>query len=333
MKKSKFTFNKLISYFFLLLLILPELVIIIFLVQRINKQQLNSVDTFIEKKQYYVYDSQNYKYYYELKPNLHKISDLTNIPNWLTEKAYYNTNKDGLSSIKDYTIHKSRNTYRIAALGDSFTMGLFVSTEQAWPQDMEKQLNTHCNSNKQFEVLNLGIGGYDAVYEAERFKLKGLKYQPDMLIWLLKDEDFEWIDEWFLPLFNMYEKGIPATTDLNSPKWVNVWKNVEQDYNIHYGKEKSITFAKQALITLGREYKGKIIILNLPQYSTDKEVNSAIISFVHSRPNTYFYNQLPDILRLKATYPETHPNAVGYKLIAKNLDDFLRSSNLIKCKY
>lgn len=86
------------------------------------------------------------------------------------------TNSEGF---KDYEheIIKSNNTFRIIALGDSFTYGSWVSTNDSWPKQLETKLNK-LNNSIRYEVLNFGIRGYNTEQEVTLSKrLKCLKIQ------------------------------------------------------------------------------------------------------------------------------------------------------------
>lgn len=314
---------------------LIEIIAIGILFVSLNKKTLNTVDVFTLNKKYYLSDlpQSKYKYFYELRTNLGNISDLTSTPSWQKTRPVYHINKDGLNSYTNYSIKKQKDTYRILALGDSFTFGLFLSTQYAWPQVLEKELNEnlHCSNIKHFEVINLGVGGYDLPYEAERFRLKGAKYKPDLVIWLLKDEDFEWIDNLLQPILNTYNINNLSNTQAVSVTGLNFWKKAQTVYDSKYSKEYSIAYTNKALLNMGKTYHNKLLIINLPQYSTDPSVLQTIINFVQSRKNTYFDNSLPDILSKGGTFPETHPNRDGDKMIANSLLSYLRNK-ILPCK-
>ena len=130
------------------------------------------------------------KYFYEPGPD--KIID--NKPLWLSPDYSYaiTINSDSLNERFNYPVEKNPDVFRVVAMGDSFTYGLYVSTEDNYPERLEKMLNDRfiCESDKKFEVINLGYGGYDIEYSVERFRVRGQKYDPDLVLWLIKDDDF-----------------------------------------------------------------------------------------------------------------------------------------------
>lgn len=79
--------------------------------------------------------------------------------------------------------------HRIVALGDSFTYGDGVSAEEAWPAQLEQRLN-HA-SGERFEVLNLGVPGYNTAQEYADLEERGLRLAPDLVIvaFTLSDAD------------------------------------------------------------------------------------------------------------------------------------------------
>ena len=118
-------------------------------------------------------------------------------------KAVYNINSDTFNERFDYEINKDDKTFRIITLGDSFTFGYIVDTKNNWTELLEDKLNQlHCANFDKIEVINLGVVGYDIQYSVERFKLRGKKYNPDLVLWLLKGDDFQEIKEIVQPKWN-----------------------------------------------------------------------------------------------------------------------------------
>jgi len=81
---------------------------------------------------------------------------------------------------REFSSMKPLNKVRILAMGDSFTYGWGVSLEDTWPKNLENLLNL--NSRKRFEVLNLGVPGYDIWNIANLLVKKALNLNPDLVI-------------------------------------------------------------------------------------------------------------------------------------------------------
>ncbi|MCK5492868.1 MAG: hypothetical protein KAJ14_07145, partial [Candidatus Omnitrophica bacterium] len=89
------------------------------------------------------------------------------------------SNSDGLHD-REHEIIKDSNVVRIMIIGDSVAYGLGVLPEENYASQLEKLLNIE---TMKYEVINLGVIGYDALQIYERFIEKGLKYKPDIVIY------------------------------------------------------------------------------------------------------------------------------------------------------
>lgn len=72
-------------------------------------------------------------------------------------------------------------TIRIIVLGDSFTYGDGVAASDALPAQLERDLNQRAAAPR-YEVLNLGVPGYNTAQEVAYFEEAGLALHPDMII-------------------------------------------------------------------------------------------------------------------------------------------------------
>lgn len=94
--------------------------------------------------------------------------------------AYTKINSQGLRD-KEYSSEKPSNTYRIVVLGDSFTFGDGIALEETYTKQLENILNEKLN-DKNYEVINFGVDGYNTIQEAEVLKEKAIKFDPDLII-------------------------------------------------------------------------------------------------------------------------------------------------------
>jgi hypothetical protein len=135
----------------------------------------------IDKENVILQEEPDFKYYWKFESN----TEIIDKPEWLPYKVKYTINADGLNERFDYSIEKPDNTFRILTLGDSFTFGLFVDTKDNWTELLEDKLNNElrntCNYKK-FEVINLGLSGFDIAYISKRYEDIGAKYKPDLII-------------------------------------------------------------------------------------------------------------------------------------------------------
>lgn len=171
-----------------ILAITIQIVIIIVLLLQIKQKRSNTLGISINpinSKTIQKTPSGGLKYFYEPKAN----TIVERREEWLPDVPKYTINGDSLNERFNYDIKKKERSFRIITLGDSFTFGSNVSTENNWTEILEDRLNNEklCSIVKKYEVINLGVGGYDTAYEVERYKIRGQKYNPDLIIWFVTD--------------------------------------------------------------------------------------------------------------------------------------------------
>ncbi len=139
---------------------------------------------------------------------------------WLSQPVSYSFNKDRLHDRYDYTPDKPANTYRIITLGDSFVYGMWVNTSQNFSELLEDKLQSAplCKNNLKFEVINLGVPGFDLIYALERYKDLGAKYNPDLVIWFMRDENIYLNADRYHDLSMQYRNELEATNESQKSK-------------------------------------------------------------------------------------------------------------------
>lgn len=111
--------------------------------------------------------------YGDLTPDLDSVERiLHNRPYWLK------TNSAGLRDVDE--ISDDPNTFRVLALGDSFTYGYYVHNEESWPSRLEETLNQRLETR--IQVLNAGVPGFTIVDELEYLREKGMTLEPDLVV-------------------------------------------------------------------------------------------------------------------------------------------------------
>lgn len=103
-------------------------------------------------------------------------------------------NSDGYRD-REFSVAKPLGVIRIAALGDSTTAGNGTrDVQQTFPKVLERKLNAQDASRaaRRFEVMNMGVGGYQTLQAAELFRVKGIKYAPDIVLLTFCINDFDW---------------------------------------------------------------------------------------------------------------------------------------------
>jgi len=289
--------------------------------------------TSVDKESVTINPSSELQNFYEPKP----YSTEEDHAPWLEDKIEYYINSDSLREDREYEISKPDSTFRIVTLGDSFTFGASVSLQDNYPKQLETLLNNNykCPNIQKFEVINLGVRGYDVQYAVERFILRGKTYNPDIILWLLKDDDFFQIEEIVGPLVAKFlrelylnnESGyVVSENETITYPWYEKALKIMQDM---YNKEEILDYQMSAMNKINNHYNKTLIILTFP--STRSEYKQEINRFAESRANTYFYKYLVDPNQTADVQPDGHPTAKGYSLMAKSVLDYLKSKPLIPC--
>ncbi len=312
-------------------IIIIEVIVIVFIgITIINKKSrsavLDAVTTSPIRKEYLIFPEQSaLKYFYELKP----ASVQTEHPDWLPYEATYTFNADGLNERYDYPITKPADTFRIITLGDSFTFGHYVNTKDNWTEKLEDDLNASCKSSMKYEVINLGVYGYDMQYSLERYRLRGAKYQPDFVIWLLLGER---MNELMRPTIDTLERTMTEVEKNRarkkgdySPEWTAALQQMMQQYTPKQRLEQERAF----MLSFDALYKGPLLFMVPPAVGFDYKARIKLHSA--ERPDTYFTSQLPDLSLSGGLLPDGHPNTSGHASYAHFLRTYLSRMKLIPC--
>lgn len=315
----------------LLILILTQLGLIVFLSYQIYKKQKNSLGVSslnpINKKTIDFKPSKELKYFYEPSPNI-----IEKVNEWFPYKGAYTINSDSLNERFDYSVEKPQDTYRIITLGDSFTYGLYVNTKDNWSEKLEDMLNNQlkCSNIKKFEVINLGVHGYDTQYEVERFIRRGTKYSPDLVIWFFVD--LKRLNEKLRPLDFYYYNQLNKTGEfkrlIKKGIYYRSWSLAYQQVIKELGKDKIYEYQNRQLEEFNKIYKGPLLALATSWIISQPKEYNLLNNFSTIRPNTYFlkksiqYSEFPN---------DHHPNKQGHRTIAQTVFNYLSQNKIINC--
>lgn len=323
--------------FFFTILIFTELAIIVlvgtkvFTKNNILGASLETIhvaqDSTFDSVLRYDLDTSRFKFFYEPKVINAQID--TRI--WLPHAIEYSINSDSLNERFEYDLQKKPDYFRIITLGDSYTFGHYVNTSDNYPEQLEDLIRKphSCNSNFKFEVINLGVPGYDLEYSLERFVKRGQKYNPDLIIWFIKADDFITINELIEPKKKQFKKEHEERTgsvlQYTSDEYYRLWDKTIADFISEFGEENLIKYNESILQKFNGSYSKKLLIITLP---SNKKIESSLQSFAESRRDTYF-------LKLQATYDKLedlhHPTKIGYASIVSQVFNYIKMQNLIPC--
>lgn len=273
------------------------------------------------------------KYFYE--PKTKGIKKIYN--DLIPQKIVYSINKDSLNERYDYEVKKEEGVFRIVTLGDSYTFGESVSTKDNYPEQLENLLNTKCKNSK-FEVINLGVYGYDIQYMNERYLKRGAKYNPDLVIMLFGS----------FQLFRLSEDleiRLRILTE-TSPEldYLSRYARASQEIILDRGWKSILDWQSKQIDQITDSIKAKKIIMKFPPGCKNKyrwysqvfecwpfiEYDNLFKKVSIEKQNIFLIN-IPDIK--KDLYsPGGHPNIKGYGLIANTAFKHLTDNKLIPCE-
>ena len=97
-----------------------------------------------------------------------------------TGEVLYRINSDGFRGPR-HARPKPAGMFRVVVVGDSIAFGYGVQEEESFPRMLEARLR-ELAPRARVEVVNLGVGGYNAWNESELLKDVGLGYEPDLVL-------------------------------------------------------------------------------------------------------------------------------------------------------
>ena len=325
-------------------IILLELIVLAFLGLKVYTNRYAASITLIPKESFSSPEDSDLQHFYELNPD---YQGEIFVPPWLSYTPEITINADTLNERFNYTTGKPEGTFRIIVLGDSWTYGMFMNTENNYSEVLEDLLNNEldCKTIRKFEVINLGVPSYDIRYAVERFRLRGAKYNPDLVLWHLIENDFQEINEFLKPRTKWLAEQASVEggdSDGRRGSWreftkppdeleFEIWQRAVRDQFEEYGEEGVAQYQEEALRLINEYYQGPLVVFSLIHESKIEDKYKPIVErFVASRANTYFYESELS-LRPDGVLPDWHPNIGGHTMIAHELLRYVTENNLVPC--
>ena len=247
------------------------------------------------------------------------------------------------------------STVRIVGLGDSFMFGLAVTAEDSYLGRIQKKL-AHDHPRTRWDVVNTAVPGYNTVMEVATLKRKALDPKPDLVLigWVGNDlglphfvrehRDYFTVRRCFLlervMLAFAGEERTPAHGLMPSRAAFGEPRDPAQvpaPYR-HLVGVSAFRRAMTELAALGKEHGFEILAFAntfAPDCLKDvcKELDLPLIECgvrLHawlSERGIPVKDYIGSPLTVSAEDP--HPSALGHRLIAEALGDYLRTSGMI----
>jgi hypothetical protein len=130
--------------------------------------------------------------------------DLGWVPRAGSHNELFTFNDIGLrvgSSGRTYSPDRRNGVLRIEVFGDSFTLGDEVSEPDSWATRIERELTA---AGRPAEVMNFGVNGYGIDQAFLRWRARGIRYSPDVVILGLQVENVRRNVNLIRPLYNPF---------------------------------------------------------------------------------------------------------------------------------
>lgn len=316
---------------FLTLTLLQLIIIVVLGLMIYKKSTTRNISINPIKKDSLIFssDGKQLEYFFEPKPNT-----IEHPADWLPFKASYSINSDALNERFEYLTNKPKDVYRIVTLGDSFTFGENVDTKDNWPEKLEDLLNIklRCDNYHKFEVINLGVAGYDFQYSVKRYRIRGIKYNPDLVVWLMND--FKRIHEKIAPLALKYSEDLKKTGELSKLIKKGIFfypfEKAQEAVKEEMGEDGILQYQTRAISKINDYYSGYLLMIPYLDFNS-RDINF-LREFVKKRPKTMIFDKLTNLSGIKnAQLPDYHPSSYGHKIIADDIYKYLTTNKIIPC--
>lgn len=257
-------------------------------------------------------------------------------------------NSQGLRD-RELSIEKSKDTFRIVAVGECTVFGRGVTLENSFLRNLENQLNLSkpFKNFKRYEVVNLGLVQYTDFQKTSLLTFLGLKYQPDLIIFGHDLGPKVWVEPRSkLRWFSLFRDNIPRQilslhfliSEIENYILLPIVKKItpsrsEDAIPLRYNEAGlKTTKTAEAFVRLGllkRNSSIPILVVFMP-WLNDLAENKYKYFWIHKIFETESHKNNLAFLDLYAAYfknkkPETfwlsndnrRPNALAYDAIAK----------------
>lgn len=241
------------------------------------------------------------------------------------------TNRYGFRDYDYDSEDKPAGTYRIAFIGDSATLGIWVDYEKIFVRKFEVEGNK-LNLHKKLQALNFSIDGYNIIQIYEMLKTKVLGFSPDKVVYILCLNDFDFDVSSGFKVY--YFKKPKSFLIKRIKKAFNRFRLDSEDYHIYYyNKNDKVVFSKIIeMKNLLQQIKVSFQVVLLPSFYTDqKEFRNYPLSHMHNEIKKFLKKNNINVFDLLEVFKKQnkppkfyaydiwHPNEQGHRLIAHAL--------------
>jgi len=263
---------------------------------------------------------------YEFKPEIDSYFKL----------ADFKTNSRGLRD-KEYSLEKPANTFRVAVIGGSFTVPAGVEIDEAFHSILEDRFNKE-NPDFNYEFINFGVSGYRINNKIATLEHKALKYNPDLILFILDGSQFtEDEEKEFKPKSQKNQFFQSFTYKLISKNKLSTQDNKDQEFlDEHKTGLDQFNLELQKLSNISQKNNVPICVVVLDHDYSHYEMSKEIKRLVENN-NLYYSNTIAsfqdiDISELTIYKIDIHPNSKANQIFADSIYMDLKNQSLIDKK-
>ncbi|TFG77882.1 MAG: SGNH/GDSL hydrolase family protein [Thermodesulfobacteriales bacterium] len=263
---------------------------------------------------------------YEFKPEIDSYFKL----------ADFKTNSRGLRD-KEYSLEKPANTFRVAVIGGSFTVPAGVEIDEAFHSILEDRFNKE-NPDFNYEFINFGVSGYRINNKIATLEHKALKYNPDLILFILDGSQFtEDEEKEFKPKSQKNQFFQSFTYKLISKNKLFTQDNKDQEFlDEHKTGLDQFNLELQKLSNISQKNNVPICVVVLDHDYSHYEMSKEIKRLVENN-NLYYSNTIAsfqdiDISELTIYKIDIHPNSKANQIFADSIYMDLKNQSLIDKK-
>lgn len=282
--------------------------------------------------------SKNPRIVHELIPGAESLFDGFHVRLPLT---HIRINSHGFRDL-ERPVERPPEVFRIAVLGDSFTFGIGVEIEDTFPKVIERMLAKEASPDRRYEVLNMGVFGFNTADEVEYYLDRGEAFSPNVVVVQFLNNDV--VDNGkVLRLFDHfkseYEKERGPLPPGDSDDMSELWRKADEQARKEDEARPEEAFRKiveEPLRRLGAkldERKARVFILLIQgpeDYAIARfEELSNCCGFGLIRADGEFGMKRD---QLSLTRLDPHPNPEGHRLIGRKVFKALAAERVVKLK-
>lgn len=260
---------------------------------------------------------------YEFKPGIDSYFKLVG----------FKTNSQGLRD-KEYSLEKPANTFRVAVIGGSFTVPAGVEIDEAFHSILESRLNQEF-PDLSYEFINFGVSGYRINNKIATLKHKALKYNPDLILFILDGSQFtEDEEKEFNPKSKKNQFFQSFIYKLISKNKLFKNDNKHQEFlDKHKAGLNQLDLILKELSNISKKNNVPVCIVVLDHDYTHYELSGEIKQLAEMN-NLYHSNTIPsfqdtNIRDLTIYNIDIHPNAEANRIFADAIYNDLKIQSLL----